>query len=90
MFNDCSTYSRPRVLSPVLRLAFISLLALASTLPPARAQGDASESVPKVAPEIREKIRTGGPQRLVIRMTEQADLSGAALLTSKIDKGRFV
>ena len=90
MFNDFSSNSRARVLSPVLRVVFISLLALAATPVPAGAQVDASGSVLKVAPEIREKIRTGGPQRLVIRMTEQADLSGAALLTSKIDKGRFV
>ena len=89
MSCQLSSNSR-RALERVLRLVFTSVLVIAATRVPARAGGDLSVATGKIAPAIAAAIRSGGTRRLLLRMTQQADLSGAALLTNKIDKGRYV
>ncbi len=65
--------------------------ALASSLPiaVANAQGNNATSS-KVDAKLAAAIAAGGTQRVIVVLTEQADLSGAAQLQTKAEKTRYV
>src|ERR1035438_2019909 len=73
-----------RFISTALLLTTLSILAsssvLASDVPP----------LAKIAPPLASEIAFGGTSEALIVFEEQADLSGAANLPTKLEKGQFV
>jgi serine protease AprX len=73
-----------RFISTALLLTTLSILAsssvLASDVPP----------LAKIAPPLASEIAFGGTSEALIVFEEQADLSGAANLPTKLEKGRYV
>jgi serine protease AprX len=67
----------------------VTILAAALALPATGGIATAGPS-PKIAPRVLSDTENGGTARFLVVLRSRADVSGAAALTSKIDKGRFV
>lgn len=72
-----------RFISGALLLGFV--FALASALPASNVP-----AVAKIAPGLASKIAFGGSSDALITFSEQADLSGADNLATKLEKGQYV
>jgi serine protease AprX len=72
------------------RLALlVTILAAALALPATGGIASAGPS-PKIAPRVLQDTADGRAARFLVVLGSSADVSGAAALTSKADKGRFV
>lgn len=79
----------PAATAHVLRRAFYLLLPIAvCAIPFALAQRKSGANI-KIAPWIEHTAR-GQQAEFFVVLTEQADLSGAAALSGKAEKGRYV
>jgi subtilisin family serine protease len=74
-----------RFLFATLMLATISF-----TTPLLHAQASASAALAKIEPHLAAVIAPGGNSEALIIMSEQADLSGADSLPTKLEKGQYV
>ena len=71
----------------VYRVAF---LALTCTLAPAASAAVSPEALAKVTPWVLARTEAGAEAEFLVVLAAQADLSGAASLPTKAEKGRFV
>jgi serine protease AprX len=80
----------PAATAHLLRGAFYLLLLIAvSAIPLALAQRKSGANI-KIAPWVIKHTAPGQQAEFFVVLTEQADLSGAAALTAKAEKGRYV
>src|SRR5207248_1603409 len=80
----------PAATAHLLRGAFYVLLLIAvSAIPFALAQRKSGANI-KIAPWVIKHTASGQQAEFFVVLTEQADLSGAAALGSKAEKGRYV
>ena len=77
-------------LSRILSLALAALLLLSTFALNAGASLDVVEAQDKVEPLVLDELAADGTTDYFVWMTEKADLSPAAALQTKEEKGRFV
>lgn len=56
----------------------------------ARARGEALPEAPKIAPHLARALASGGEAEFLVRLREEADLSGAGRFPTKAERGRYV
>src|ERR1039457_1445075 len=71
-----------------LLIALLMIAVLSVAVPSLSAQ--ASAAVATIEPHLASSIASGGTGEALIILSEQADLSGAANLPTKLEKGRYV
>jgi subtilisin family serine protease len=71
-----------------LLIALLMIAVLGVAVPSLSAQ--ASGAVAKIEPHLASSIASGGSGEALIVLSEQADLSGAANLPTKLEKGQYV
>jgi len=72
------------------RLHAVTLLVLCAVLIPYAVAAPAANSSSKIAPRVMNETANGGMTEALVVLSEQADLSTAATLKTKLEKGRFV
>src|SRR5213596_1640047 len=70
--------------------AFAGLAAIRSSRATDQAGSPNQNDSAKIAPWVVEHTANGHPAEFIVVLADHADLSGAAMLRTKIDKGRFV
>src|SRR5439155_4127300 len=100
-YKNSSMISNRAFASPCLRRLFCSLFIVAAAIAAlgafvssrAASQGSPPEQAPiatKIAPWVTEHTANGQQAEFFVVLTDQADLSGAAALPTKSEKGRYV
>ncbi|HEY7097304.1 MAG TPA: S8 family serine peptidase [Terriglobales bacterium] len=72
------------------RWCAVTLIALAIAIIPSAMAAPAANGVSKIAPRVMNETANGAMTEALVVLSEQADLSGAAALHTKLDKGRYV
>src|SRR6266436_4883909 len=75
---------------PLTTAAFVGLAAISSSRATDQADSPNQNDSAKIAPWVIEQTANGRRAEFIVVLSDQADLSGAAMLRAKTDKGRFV
>src|SRR4051794_31482939 len=71
-------------------VAAISILALSLVLAPMSQAAPAVDPLSKVAPQVLKDLANSGQTSFLVHLKDQADISGAAALATKAEKGQYV
>ncbi len=82
--SSLASINRPLISTTILLAAFSILLSSSSLF------GSDVPPLAKISPGLASQIAPGGSSEALIVFEEQADLSGAASLPTKLEKGRYV
>lgn len=79
-------------LKRILAVIFFGGAAIAglTAITPSQPQQDQSTAINKIAPWVLDRTANGNQAEYLVVLADQADLSGAAALSTKLEKGRFV
>lgn len=72
------------------RLNVAILIVLCAVFIPCAVAAPAANSSGKIAPRVMNETANGGMTEALVVLSEQADLSAAATLPTKLEKGRYV